>query len=210
MDTLHRFDRRASTYENSVLQQFLFGPVQHTALHLALQHLPQACRILDVGCGTGQLLRRARPCYPLASLVGIDLAGQMLATASAITPTKLSVQFIHARAEQLPFADAMFDLVFTTFSLRHWMDPPAGIAEIGRVLTWDGVLILADVFPRYQHPSPTVPRLRRRLTEVPTQLGSMLAPHRLAIIGCDRTRWFRLPDVQVIAARKTTTVHRAR
>jgi ubiquinone/menaquinone biosynthesis C-methylase UbiE len=208
--TVRRFDRRASTYENSALQQFLFGPVQHTALQLARQHLHQARRILDVGCGTGQLLRRARPCYPLASLVGIDIAGQMLATASAITPTKLSVQFIHARAEQLPFADAVFDLVFTTLSLRHWIDPPAGIAEIGRVLTLDGALILADVFPRYRHPSPAAPMLRRRPAEVPTELGSMLALHRLAVIGCDRTRWFRLPDVQVIAARKTTTIRRPR
>jgi SAM-dependent methyltransferase len=122
--TVRRFDRRASTYETSALQPFLFGPVQHTALQLARQHLPQARRILDVGCGTGQLLRRARPCYPLASLIGIDLAGQMLATANALTPEKLSVDFIRAQAEQLPFPDAVFDLVLTTLSLRHWTDSP--------------------------------------------------------------------------------------
>jgi ubiquinone/menaquinone biosynthesis C-methylase UbiE len=132
----------------------------------------------------------------------------MLATASTITPTMLSVHFVHARAEQSPFADAVFDLVFTTMSLRHWMDPPAGIAEIGRVLTLDGALVLADVFPRYLHPSPASLVPRRRPAEVPTELDSMLAPHRLAVIGCDRTRWFRLPDVQVIAARKTTTIRR--
>ncbi|HEV2930831.1 MAG TPA: hypothetical protein VGW74_19280 [Propionibacteriaceae bacterium] len=37
-----RFDRRASSYEDSTLQQFLFVPVQQTALRLALQLLPQA------------------------------------------------------------------------------------------------------------------------------------------------------------------------
>jgi ubiquinone/menaquinone biosynthesis C-methylase UbiE len=77
-----RFDRRASTYEDSTLQQFLFGPVQRTALRLARQLLPQARRILDVGCGTGRLLRHARPYYPTAQLVGVDLAGQMVATAT--------------------------------------------------------------------------------------------------------------------------------
>jgi TrkA domain protein len=42
--TASRFDRRASTYEDSTLQEFLFVPVQQTALRLALQLLPQARR----------------------------------------------------------------------------------------------------------------------------------------------------------------------
>jgi SAM-dependent methyltransferase len=70
-----RFDRRASTYEDSTLQQFLFGPVQRTALRLARQLLPQARRILDVGCGTGRLLRHARPYYPTAQLASIFHVG---------------------------------------------------------------------------------------------------------------------------------------
>jgi ubiquinone/menaquinone biosynthesis C-methylase UbiE len=207
--TVRRFDRRASTYETSALQPFLFGPVQHTALQLARQHLPQARRILDVGCGTGQLLRRARPCYPLASLIGIDLAGQMLATANALTPEKLSVDFIRAQAEQLPFPDAVFDLVLTTLSLRHWTDPPAGIAEIGRVLTVDGALILADVFPRHPHPvrllhaapTPRPDPNRPRQDAGPSPPGRCrLQSHPLV----------PLPDVQVIAVRKTTTTRRPR
>jgi hypothetical protein len=35
--TTSRFDRRASTYQDSALQQFLFGPAQKTALQLALE-----------------------------------------------------------------------------------------------------------------------------------------------------------------------------
>jgi hypothetical protein len=84
--TTSRFDRRASTYQDSALQQFLFGPAQKTALQLALELVPQARRILDVGCGTGQLLRRARPCYPTAALVGVDLAAQMVRRRSRSPP----------------------------------------------------------------------------------------------------------------------------
>jgi ubiquinone/menaquinone biosynthesis C-methylase UbiE len=201
-----RFDRRASSYEDSTLQQYLFLPVQQTALRLALQLLPQARRVLDVGCGTGQLLRHARPCYPTAQLVGVDLAGRMLATASAITPTKLAVRYVQGRAEGLPFADDVFDLVFTTLSLRHWTDLSVGVAEIGRVLTPGGLLVLADVFPSCRHRGPALPVLRRRHAAVPAELGAVLTAHRLAVIGSDQTRWFSLPDVQVIAARQP---HRA-
>jgi len=200
--TASRFDRRASGYEDSTLQQFLFVPVRQTALRLALQLLPQARRVLDVGCGTGRLLRHARPCYPTAELVGVDLAGRMVATASAITPTKLAVRYVHGRAECLPFTDDVFDLVFTTLSLRHWTDLSAGIAEIGRVLTPGGLLVLADVFPSCRRRGPALPMLRRRHAAVPAELGAVLTAHRLAVIASDQTRWFSLPDVQVIAARQ--------
>ena len=196
-----RFDRWASSYEDNTLQQYLFVPVHQTTLQLAVQLLPHPRRILDVGCGTGRLLRQARRCYPTAELVGVDLAGQMVATASAVTPTRLAVGYVHGRVECLPFADEVFDLILTTLSLRHWTDLPAGIAEIGRVLTPGGVVVLADVFPSCRR-GPALAMLRRRHAVVPAELAMALAAHHLDVIGRDHTSWFRLPDVQVIAARQ--------
>jgi SAM-dependent methyltransferase len=199
-----RFDRWAGTYEDSALQPVLFVPVQQTALQLAQQFLPRPRRVLDVGCGTGRLLRHARQRYPGAELVGVDLAGRMLAAAVAATPVELAIRYVHAGAERLPFADDLFDLVFATMSVRHWSDRAAGIAEIGRVLTPGAVVVLADVFPGpCRRRAVTVPPLRRRRRAgVPAELASVLAEHRLVVVGCDQTRWLRLPDVQVIAARR--------
>jgi ubiquinone/menaquinone biosynthesis C-methylase UbiE len=199
--TASRFDRWASSYEDNTLQQHLFVPVHQTALQLALPLLPDPRRLLDVGCGTGRLLRHTRPCYPTAELVGVDRAGQMVATAGAATPTRLAVGYVHGRAECLPFTHEMFDLIFATLSLRHWTDPAAGIAEIGRVLTPGGVVVLADVFPNCRRRGPTLAMRRRRHPAVPAELASLLAGHRMAVIGRDHTPWFSLPDVQVIAAR---------
>jgi ubiquinone/menaquinone biosynthesis C-methylase UbiE len=135
-----RFDRWASTYEASPLQPALFAPVHQTALQLAQQLLPGARRVLDVGCGTGRLLRQARQQYRRAELVGVDLARGMLAAAMAATPTELRIHYLRAGAEHLPFTEEVFDLVVAIMSLRHWTDRAAGIAEIGRVLTPGGVL----------------------------------------------------------------------
>ena len=199
--TASRFDRWASSYEDNTLQQYLFVPVHQTTLQLAVQLLPHPRRILDVGCGTGRLLRQARPCFPTAELVGVDLAGRMVATASAVTPTRLAVGYVHGCVECLPFTNEVFDLIFTTLSLRHWTDLPAGIAEIGRVLTPGGVVVLADVFPSCRR-GPALTTRRRRHAVVPAELAMALAAHHLDVIGRDQTSWFRLPDVQVVAARQ--------
>jgi ubiquinone/menaquinone biosynthesis C-methylase UbiE len=201
-----RFDRWASTYDASPLQPALFAPVQQTTLQLAQQLLPDARRILDVGCGTGRLLRQARQRYPLAELVGVDLARGMVAAAIAATPTELGVRYIRAGAEHLPFTEEVFDLVFATMSMRHWTDQAAGIAEIGRVLTPGGVCVLADVFPSSPRPTLMGSMLqRRRRPSLPSELDASLTAHRLAVLGCNHTPWFRLPDAQVIAAKRQST-----
>jgi SAM-dependent methyltransferase len=49
-------------------------------------------------------------------------------------------------AGQLPFGDAVFDLVVATLSVSHWSDKAAGLAEISRVMTPDATLVVADVY----------------------------------------------------------------
>lgn len=121
-DTATGFEAWASTYEHSVLQPTLYVPAQQRALQLALQLMPRPQRVLDVGCGTGRLLRQARRQYPAAMLIGVDIAWGMVATAAA-TRAELAIRHVRAAAEQLPFADRTFDLVMATMSLRHWADP---------------------------------------------------------------------------------------
>jgi SAM-dependent methyltransferase len=204
-----RFDRWASTYDASPLQPTLFAPVHQTALQLAQHLVPDARRVLDVGCGTGRLLRQARQRYRPAELVGVDLARGMLAAAIRATTTELRIHYLHAGAEHLPFTDEVFDLVFATMTMRHWTDQAAGIAEIGRVLTPGGVLVLAGVFP--SSPRRTLPAcllLRRRRPSLPGQLGELdaaLTAHRLVVVGYDHTPWFSQPDAQVIATQRQST-----
>jgi ubiquinone/menaquinone biosynthesis C-methylase UbiE len=99
--------------------------------------------VLDVGCGTGALLRRLAARLPDAELAGVDPAPRMLAEARK----RLNgVRLEQAAAERLPFADASFDLVVSAMSFDHWADQALGLAECARVLRPGGHLVLADLF----------------------------------------------------------------
>src|SRR6266511_145276 len=176
-DTATRFDAWASTYEHSVLQPTLYVPAQQRALQLVRQLMPRPQRLLDVGCGTGRLLRQARHQYPEALLVGIDTAWGMVASAAATTNAELAIHHVRAAAEQLPFADRTFDLVMATMSLRHWTDPATAIAQIDRVLIPGGALVVADVFPTHQRRGLPAAALRRRgrgHSGVPAEFAAVL------------------------------------
>jgi SAM-dependent methyltransferase len=71
---------------------------------------------------------------------------------------------VQASAEHLPFADAAFDVVLSTMSVRHWTDQAAGLREVVRVLAPGGLLGLADApgrtpprRPLWRHRAPAAP-----------------------------------------------------
>lgn len=144
---VERFNRWAATYDRHHLQRFVFEPVQKTLLDMALAEAPNPKAILDVGCGTGRLLTSAEKRFPGAALEGVDAAIGMVRHAQAVLPAGSRIRFQQATAENLPFRDSQFDLVFSTMTFHHWTDQQKGIAEVARVLTPGGRWLLADFVP---------------------------------------------------------------
>jgi ubiquinone/menaquinone biosynthesis C-methylase UbiE len=138
-----RFNERATHYETDWLGRNVHQQVRRRALDLAAAANPAPAAILDVGCGTGALLRAAADRFPAATRTGIDAAAQMIKIASEADP---AARLLMAPAEDLPFDDDAFDLVVSSNSFHHWPDQQAGIAEIGRVLRRGGALVLVDPF----------------------------------------------------------------
>jgi ubiquinone/menaquinone biosynthesis C-methylase UbiE len=134
------FDRWGSTYERSWMQRRLFDPVHSAVLRQAESRFKPA-DVLDIGCGSGRLLRKVHDSWPEAQLSGVDPAQGMLEVARQLTP---EARFSLGSGEALPLEDASVDLALSTISFHHWHDHAAGVREVARVLRPGGSFLLAD------------------------------------------------------------------
>lgn len=97
--------------------------------------LVRGAEVLEVGCGTGLILRRLAP---LARRVaGVDLSAEMLRQARERVPT-----VVQGSALALPFADRSFDVAVSFKVLAHIPDIRAVVAEMARVVRPGGHLAL--------------------------------------------------------------------
>lgn len=94
-------------------------------------------RVLDIGCSTGHLLAAVPADY---TRIGLEANGGAVALARERHP---DIEFVHGRAEALPFEDASFDAVLTTDMLSDGgVDDQAAVQEARRVLRPGGTLIV--------------------------------------------------------------------
>ena len=166
------FERRATRYEEGWLGRLHHQVADQTAT-LARAVSPAPARVLDVGCGTGYLLRLlAAQWHQAEELAGIDPAPSMIeaAAASADDPR---LRFSVGTAERLPFPSASFDLAVTTTSFDHWSDQLAGLRECDRVLAPGGRLILVDAFSPWL--IPTLVGARRGKARTRTRVSKLLS-----------------------------------
>ncbi len=165
-----RFDAWSERYDHSWLQRAFFGPVQAHVVTVATQTTPQPATILDVGCGTGQLLERLARAYPAAHLAGVDPAPGM----ARVARYRHQLPVVVGVAEQLPFRTGSVALLVSTISFHHWSDQPRGLAEVRRVLAPGGRLLLADaIVTAWLRPFFVVGRARGRF-HTTAELDSLL------------------------------------
>lgn len=129
---------------------------------IGLARLQPDDRVLDLACGTGDLLFAAAGRARTA--VGLDITHRMLQLARS----KRAARLVTGDMLALPFPDASFTVVTTGYGLRNVPDLPAAIAEIRRVLEPGGRLLSLD----FNRPSNAL--VRRAYLTYLTLVGSAL------------------------------------
>lgn len=113
------------------------------------ERLPVApgCRLLDVGCGSGQLALIAAK--DGLEVTGVDIAGNLVERARARAQAEnLSARFEEADAEALPFEDATFDVVVSLIGAMFAPRPELVAKELLRVCQPGGTLAMANWTPQ--------------------------------------------------------------
>jgi ubiquinone/menaquinone biosynthesis C-methylase UbiE len=130
--------------------------------HLTRSKISQP-RVLDLGCGTGSLLRHL--CSGIGSGVGADVSSDMLDHAKRRAAAEPKLSFVHLTRRSLPFADNQFDVVISFFSFRY-MDWNRIFPEILRVLRPEGRFLMVDLVRARVGLSDTLGLVRSALSHV--------------------------------------------
>ena len=138
------FDRAADSYEQ-------FAVLQNEVCKRLLEKLeivkinPQF--ILDAGTGTGAAMPTLFKRYKKAQLVALDLSENMLNKSRQHGNFLRSPHLVCADIEKLPFADNVFDLVYSSLSMQWCNDLNAVLLEAKRVLKPGGLFVFSTFGP---------------------------------------------------------------
>jgi len=106
--------------------------------------------ILDVGCGGGRTVSKLATAAAQGQVYGVDFSAESVAASKRTNASWIDmgrVEIRHGSVSELPFSNAMFDLVTAVETHFWWPDLPGDMREIFRVLKPGGrLMLMAEVY----------------------------------------------------------------
>lgn len=143
MDNIANYEEHA----RAALEKFDQRPESERDLLVNAVRDMELARVLDLGCGAGQELLPFLE-QTNAHCFGVDRADGLGLVTRPIFRDRPRASFTQSKGEELPFADASFDVVLCRVALPY-MNNCAAIAEIARILRPGGVLLLKTHAPGF-------------------------------------------------------------
>jgi len=124
----------------------------HTAKHaLARMPVESGDVVLDLGTGSGYVLRALRETAAIGRGYGLDASAQMLQNARSYTADD-AIEFVRGDFNALPFETDSIDHVFSMEAFYYARDPATTLAELNRILRPGGTFYCAvDFFEESTH-----------------------------------------------------------
>ena len=152
-ETAEFFDSISCKYDEVILRCV---PRYDEMLEMIFKYLPKArnySRILELGCGSGNLSEVALSHFPNCKFVAVDISNEQV----DLTKTRLAnvhgelsaqVEILCADFRDLDFADESFDLIISSISIHHLLDSEKqALFQNGhRWLSANGLMCYSDQF----------------------------------------------------------------
>lgn len=115
------WENLAHKYNNLWVQKYSLGPTRREVLKIVLPLLKEnnKLRILDIGCGTGQLVNEISKSYEDVNYLGIDVASNMISEAKSNNIKNKNIKFKTCGIEKFNTKDK-FDIIICTHAFPYF------------------------------------------------------------------------------------------
>ncbi|GAA4680549.1 methyltransferase domain-containing protein [Pseudonocardia yuanmonensis] len=107
--------------------------------------LRAGARVLDVGCGSGQVARLVADAFPASTVTGVDVVPEAIAAAAAAGGERTNLHYRVADAADLDGAPGSIDVVLAVDVVHDLADPAAALRGIRRLLAPGGLFVMVDI-----------------------------------------------------------------
>lgn len=162
-DTKQLFSGWAGSYDSSLFRLYferLYRRILRTLDQHDREYISPGATVLDIACGTGEILIRLATQYPQTTFIGIDLTPAMVELARSKTKLLPNVAIKEGNAEHLTFSDNVFDAVLCSEAFHHFSHPEQALQEIHRVAKERSFLMIVDS----GFPSPFITKIIERIS----------------------------------------------
>lgn len=140
------YDQLSSQYTDLISKCVpRYGELMYNMFH----YIPEDCkpkRILDLGCGTGNLTDQILKHYPEAEIDALDISEDILKESQKRFMSQPNVRYIQADFREMHLAPGSYDLILSTIAIHHLQDEDKVnlYRDIFQALTPGGLFIFAD------------------------------------------------------------------